>query len=183
MPVDGITDILRLITLASGEPVRRFPGKEEDMFVQGLMFSHVMFGVLAVLFGVALFTDTLNACEANRERIKKLSMAVAVFLVLSYLIGGYWYVVFYGAERDIIKAGQWAWAHSFFMEVKEHVFFVPLMLGIYAPIVAYRNDVCRDRGARKLLLAVSTLIILFGIFMEGAGGIISKGLSMGLMGR
>ena len=99
------------------------------MFVQGMMFSHVMFGVLGILCAVALFTDTLNACESNLERIKKLSMAVAVFLVLSYLIGGYWYVVFYGAERDIIKAGQWAWAHAFFMEVKEHVFFVPLMLG------------------------------------------------------
>jgi hypothetical protein len=153
------------------------------MFVQGLMLSHVMFGVLAILFGVALFTDTLNASEANRERMKKLSMAVAFFIVLSYLIGGYWYVVYYGPERDIIKAGQWAWAHTFFMEVKEHVFFVPLLLGIYLPIVVYRNDVCRDGKARKLLLTVSGLIVLLGIFMEGAGGIISKGLSMGWMGR
>jgi hypothetical protein len=157
--------------------------RREAMITQGLMMSHVVFGVLGILCGVAIFMDALNANERNLERIKKLSMAVAVFIILSYLIGGYWYVVFYGHDRDIIKAGQWPWAHNYFMEVKEHLFFIPLMLSIYLPVVAYRNDVLRDGNNRKLLLVISALIVLFGLFMEGAGGIISKGVTIGLMVR
>jgi hypothetical protein len=157
--------------------------RRETMFTQGLMMSHVVFGVLGILCGVAIFMDTLNANERNLERIKKLSMAVAIFIVLAYLIGGYWYVVFYGHDRDIIKAGQWPWAHNYFMEVKEHLFFIPLILSLYLPIVTYRNDVLRDENIRKLLLGISALIVLFGLFMEGAGGIISKGVTIGLMGR
>ena len=153
------------------------------MFVQGVMMSHVALGVVGILFAVALFMDVLNAHEGNIERIKKLSLAVAVFIVLAYIIGGYWYVVYYGHDRDIIKAGQWPWAHNFFMEVKEHVFFSVLLLAIYLPIAVYGYVPLADKPKRNLILGISALIVLLGFFMEGAGGIISKGVTMGLMGR
>lgn len=150
---------------------------------QSFMMSHVVFGVLGILFAVALFMDVLNASEKNAERSKKLSLAVSVCIVLSFLIGGYWYVVYYGHDRDIIKAGQWPWAHNYFMEVKEHVFFVILLLSIYLPIAVHRNVPLTDKKKRNLILGISALIILLGIFTEGAGGIISKGVTMGLVGR
>ncbi len=100
---------------------------------------HVALGVIGLMFAVALFVDVLNVNKGNFERIKKLSLAVAVLIVLAYIIGGYWYVVYYGHDRDIIKAGQWPWAHNYFMEVKEHLFFMMLLLGIYLPIAVYRN--------------------------------------------
>jgi hypothetical protein len=153
------------------------------MFLQGQMMLHVGFGVLGILLAVALFVDVLNVNERNIERIKKLSVAVAVLIVLSYLFGGYWYVVNYGHDRDIIKAGQWAWAHNYFMEVKEHIFFVMLMLSMYLPITVYRNAPLAEKKKRHLVLGVSALIVLIGLFMEGAGGIIGKGVTMGLMGR
>jgi hypothetical protein len=145
--------------------------------------SHVAFGVLGILLAVAVFMDVLNVNEGNAERIKKLSLAVAVFIVLSYLIGGYWYVVFYGHDRDIIKAGQWPWAHNYFMEVKEHIFFLILMLSIYLPIAVHGKTPLTNRNKRSLILGISLLIILIGMFAEGAGGIIGKGVTMGLMGR
>jgi hypothetical protein len=45
-------------------------------------------------------------------------------------MGEYWYVVYYGHDRDIIKAGQWPWARNNFMEVKEHLLFMMLLLGM-----------------------------------------------------
>jgi hypothetical protein len=147
------------------------------------MMTHVALGIMGILFAVAVFMDVLNANEGNTQRIEKLSLAVAVLIVLAYIIGGYWYVVYYGHDRDIIKAGAWPWAHNYFMEVKEHLFFIMLMLSIYLPIVAYRNNIAQDRGSRNLLLGISALIVLLGLFMEGAGGIISKGVTIGLMGR
>jgi predicted membrane channel-forming protein YqfA (hemolysin III family) len=144
---------------------------------------HVALGVIGIMFAVALFVDVLNVNEGNIERIKKLSLAVAVLIVLAYIIGGYWYVVYYGHDRDIIKAGQWPWAHNYFMEVKEHLFFVMLLLGIYLPIAVYRNAPLMEKEKRCLVLGICALIVVLGFFMEGAGGIIGKGVTMGLMGR
>jgi len=152
------------------------------MFVQGVMMGHVALGVLGILLAVALFMDVLNVSEKNIARIRKLSLAVSVLIILAYVVGGYWYVVYYGQDRDIIKAGQWAWAHNYFMEVKEHVFFMMLLLGIYLPIAVYRNLHPAEKKNRSLVLVVCALIILLGLFMEGAGGIIGKGLTMGLLG-
>ena len=153
------------------------------MFVQGVMMMHVALGVIGIMFAVALFVDVLNVNEGNIERIKKLSLAVAVLIVLAYIIGGYWYVVYYGHDRDIIKAGQWPWAHNYFMEVKEHLFFVMLLLGMYLPIAVYRNAPLMEKDKRCLVLGICALIVVLGFFMEGAGGIIGKGVTMGLMGR
>ena len=153
------------------------------MFVQGVMMMHVALGVIGIMFAVALFVDVLNVNEGNIERIKKLSLAVAVLIVLAYIIGGYWYVVYYGHDRDIIKAGQWPWAHNYFMEVKEHLFFVMLLLGMYLPIAVYRNAPLMEKEKRCLVLWICALIVVLGFFMEGAGGIIGKGVTMGLMGR
>ena len=153
------------------------------MFVQGVMMMHVALGVIGIMFAVALFVDVLNVNEENIGRIKKLSLAVAALIVLAYIIGGYWYVVYYGHDRDIIKAGQWPWAHNYFMEVKEHLFFVMLLLGIYLPIAVYRNAPLMEKDKRCLVLWICALIVVLGFFMEGAGGIIGKGVTMGLLGR
>jgi hypothetical protein len=150
------------------------------MLNQGIMMSHVMFGILGILFTVALFMDVLNASEKNFKRIKILSLAVAVLIFLTFVVGGYWYVVYYGADRDIIKAGNWPWAHNYFMEVKEHLFFAMLFLSTYLPIAVYRNIPLTNKKNKNLILVICALIILIGLFMEGAGGIISRGVTIGL---
>ena len=141
------------------------------MLNQSFMMLHVVLGVLGILFAVALFMDTLNVNEGHFERTKKISLAVAVC------------IVHYGHDRDIIKAGQWPWAHNYFMEVKEHLFFLILILSVYLPIAVYRNVPLTDKKKRNLILGISALIVLLGLFTEGAGGIISKGVTFGLMGR
>ncbi|MEQ8160334.1 MAG: hypothetical protein ABRQ33_04015, partial [Smithellaceae bacterium] len=108
------------------------------------------------------------------------SSAVAILIVLAFLIGGYWYVVYYGADREIIKAGKWPWAHNYFMEVKEHIFFSLLLLSIYLPIAVHGVMPLNNKKKKNLILGICALIILLGLFMEGAGGIISKGVTMGL---
>ena len=149
------------------------------MLNQGFMMLHALFGILGILFAVALFVDVLNAHEGNYGRIKKLSSVVAILIVLAFLIGGYWYVVYYGADREIIKAGNWPWAHNYFMEVKEHIFFSLLLLSIYLPIAVHGVMPLNSTKKKNLILGICALIILLGLFMEGAGGIIGKGVTMG----
>jgi len=151
------------------------------MPVEGILISHAAFGRLGILVSIWVFVEALNVSNSNKGRIKYASIAVAVFIWLSYLLGGYWYVAFYGVSKAIIKAGPWPWAHTFFMETKEHLFFIVLLLSTYLPIVAHENDLLAGRGARNLLLTVAGLIVLLGILLEGFGAMISLGVRRGLL--
>ena len=145
-----------------------------------ILMAHVLFGMLCIITAVWVFVDVLNASEANLGRIRTLSAAVAVFMWLAYLIGGYWYVVFYGADKAVILKGPWPFAHSFFMEMKEHVVIMLLLLTTFLPIVV-SNNIAANKAARKLALWVVGLIVLVGVAMDGAGAIIGIGVKVGLM--
>jgi hypothetical protein len=144
-----------------------------------ILFLHPTFGVLGIMASLWVFAETLNATEANRRRIWAGGVAVAVFLALTWAFGGYWYTHFYHTDKALIGTGPWPWAHSFFMETKEHLFFMPLILALYLPFVT-RLKLDRNRNARFMALAVTGLIILNGLAIEGAGAIISHGAKLAL---
>ena len=150
--------------------------------IQASVMVHVLFGVLGIMLAVALLVYVLNANEKNIPTIRCLSLWTALSICLSYVIGGWWYVVHYYPERDIIRAGAWKWAHTFFMEFKEHFFFALLLLSILLPIIAYRNDLTVLENRRFLLIVIS-LVILIGLVVDGSGAIISRGVIVGYMGR
>ncbi len=150
--------------------------------IQSSVMAHVFFGVLGILLALALLVYVINVNEKNISRIRSLSLYTAASLIISYIVGGWWYVVYYAPERDLIKAGSWKWAHNFFMEWKEHVFFALLFLGILLPIVAYRNDITAPEN-RRLMIILASLVVILGLAMDGSGGIISRGVIVGLLGR
>jgi len=145
-----------------------------------LLMAHVMLGVLSILASLWVFVDALNASEVNLARIRLLSRFVPVVMTVGFLIAGYWYVNLYPADKAIILKGPWPFAHDFFMETKEHLVLMLLLLTAYLPIVA-SADLVLNRNARKLTLCVSALIVLTGLVMEGEGGVISMGVRMGLL--
>jgi len=145
-----------------------------------LLLIHPALGGLAMLSALWVFVDTLNASEASLSRIKNISILCAVLMWLTYIIGGYWYVVYYAPDKAIIKAGPWPFAHSFFMETKEHVFLMLLLLATYLPIAASGNLVT-SKAARKVVLWVAGLIVPISLSMEGSGAIISIAVKIGLL--
>ena len=44
--------------------------------------------------------------DEKNQRTKKISMTVAMLNILACIIGGYWYVIYYCRDWNIIKAGQ-----------------------------------------------------------------------------
>jgi hypothetical protein len=145
-----------------------------------LLLVHPALGGLAMLSALWVFVDTLNVSEASLSRIKNISILCAVLMWLTYIIGGYWYVVYYAPDKAIIKAGPWPFAHGFFMETKEHVFLMLLLLATYLPIAASGNLVT-SKAARKVVLWVAGLIVPISLSMEGSGAIISIGVKIGLL--
>jgi len=137
-----------------------------------LLLLHPVIGGLAILAALWVFVDTLNASKSSAARIKNISILCAVLIWMTYFLGGYFYVVYYGVDKAIIKAGPWAFGHNFFMEVKEHLFLMLLILATYLPIAAH-SYLPTNKPARKLLLWVSGLIVPTGLAMEGSGAIIS----------
>jgi uncharacterized membrane protein YwaF len=145
-----------------------------------ILLAHVLFGVGCVITAVWVFVDVLNASVTNLKRIRCLSMASAVFMWLAFLIGGYWYVVFYPEDKGIILKGPWPFAHSYFMETKEHLVIMLLLLATYLPIAA-SNNLAANKEARRLVLWVAAFIPLLGLMMEGHGAIIAMGVKVALL--
>ena len=147
-----------------------------------VMMLHPTFGVLAIISSVWVFVETLNARQANVGRIRTASVITLILMWLAYIVAGYWYVVYYGGDKAIIKAGPWPFAHSFFMETKEHVFFMLLLLATLLPIVAF-GDILNKRATRVTVLWTSALVVLLSLVMEGAGAIISMGVKVALLAK
>jgi hypothetical protein len=98
----------------------------------------------------------------------------------AWILGGYWYVHFYPAEKAIILKGPWPFAHNLFMETKEHLFFITGLLSFYL-VIAVRDKIYASPAARKMVLSVSLLIVLTGLAVEGAGAIIDHGVKIALL--
>jgi hypothetical protein len=149
-------------------------------FPEVILMSHVGFGMLCIVASVWVFVDTLHASEANQARIRAMSLAVAVFMWLAYLIGGYWYLVHYATEKALILKGPWPFGHDFFMEMKEHVALTLLLLATYLPIAASSN-LFTNRSARSVVLLVAGLTALIAMAMDGSGAVIGVSAKLALL--
>ena len=147
-----------------------------------ILMAHVFFGVACIMAAVWVFVDALNASESNQKRISWISRAAALFMWVSFVIGGYWYVVFYPADKAIILKGPWPFAHEYFMETKEHLVIMLLLLASYLPI-ATSNNLAANKDARRLVLWVAGLIPLLGLMIEGHGAIIAMGVKLALLAK
>jgi hypothetical protein len=151
-------------------------------FSDVILMTHVLFGMLCIVTSVWVFVDVLHANEANQARIRTMSLAVALFMWLAYLIGGYWYVVFYSTDKALILKGPWPFAHNFFMEMKEHVALMLVLLATYLPIAASSN-LFSNKSARSVVLCVAGLIVLIGMALDGSGAIIGMGAKVALLAK
>ncbi|MBI1220795.1 MAG: hypothetical protein GC186_19890 [Rhodobacteraceae bacterium] len=149
-------------------------------FKDVLLFLHPTFGVLGLVAAVWVLVEALNASEANQRRIQIASIVVAVMFAATWFLAGWFYTVYYhSGDQALIAKGPAPWAHNFFMETKEHLFFAPLVLAFFLPIVA-RLKLWLNRPARNMVLVVTALIALQGLAIEGAGAIINWGAKAAL---
>ena len=145
-----------------------------------VLLAHAAFGVTGCLAALWVFIDTLNPRAGNAERIRSAALIAAVCIAAAWVCGGYWYVHFYPAEKTLILAGPWPFAHNLFMEIKEHLFFVTGILAFLLPI-ATRESLHTNTAARKLVLSVAALIVVTGMAIEGAGAVIDHGVKVALL--
>ena len=145
-----------------------------------ILLAHAAFGVSGCMAALWVFVETLHVRPANAARIQKAALVAAVCMAAAWICGGYWYVHFYPPEKMLILKGPWPFAHNFFMETKEHLFFITGLLAFLLPIIT-REKLYANSAARKLVLTVAALIAITGLAVEGAGALINHGVKVALL--
>jgi hypothetical protein len=145
-----------------------------------LLLAHATFGVIGCLAALWVFAEALGARPENIKRIRAAAVLTAASMVAAWVCGGYFYLYYYPAERALILKGPWPFAHSVFMETKEHLFFVTAVLALLLAIAA-REKIDSNVGARKLVLSIAGLVVITGLAIEGAGAVIDHGVKIALL--
>ena len=145
-----------------------------------ILLTHAGFGICGCLAALWVFVETLNARPENAARIRTFSLATALFIAAAGVCGGYFYLRYYPADKALILKGPWPFAHNIFMETKEHLFFITLILAFLLPLAA-RERLDANPGARRLALSVAALVAITGLALEGAGGVIDHGVKLSLL--
>lgn len=144
--------------------------------------AHVFTAIIAMLAATMMFGEALWGGSAKRMRTY--GIVLLIFIALTYVLAGWWYVIYYGADKAIIIAGEMAWAHTIVMETKEHIFvsgfwllIVLSLFGIYST-----DDMMQNENFKRTMALLAITGILGVIVLEAMGGIIVAGLKVGLLG-
>jgi hypothetical protein len=145
-----------------------------------ILLAHSTLGVFGTMGALWVFVAALNAREQNAARIRKAALLTSLCMSATWILGGYWYIHFYPSDRAMILKGPWPFAHTLFMETKEHLFYITLILSFYLPIAA-AEKLYANQAARKMVLCVAMLIVLSGLAIEGSGAVINHGVKVALL--
>jgi len=140
-----------------------------------LLTAHIILGVVGLIANYATLIALLKKSASKTFLVASATIA-AVSYVLSWLAGGYYYVLYYGdTVKPLIKEGVYPWAHLIFMEWKEHVFLMLPPAAVVLALVIWLSQRSESdaRLSRSLVFltatitVLATLITLSGIIISG----------------
>lgn len=138
----------------------------------GLHLGFAIIGIDAFLWLLGKYKDKRGT---QKYRASTAGIGVLSFIV-SWIIGGYYYVVYYGTQvKPIINSGSASWAHGIIMEAKEHIFLFIVPLAIVTMCTMLLTDEDIDRlGLRRTVLWLIGLVAGIGLTIGLMGFIISS---------
>lgn len=119
----------------------------------GLHLGFAILGIDALLW----LGGEILANPLGRKRIKFAAYLSLVSFIATWIVGGYYYVKYYGAiVKPGILAGAAPWAHRIAMEAKEHIFLflVPMVCVIVCAALLDRDDLAELKLKKPLLLLI-----------------------------
>jgi len=140
------------------------------MIVLFILIGHILLGLIGVLMSLAMLLALLGK-RYNRAFALYSAMAAFVSFMLSWLLGGWYYVTYYSSVvKSIIKSGPYPWAHLIAMEAKEHIFLMlPILTAIIMMFVWLNEGKPRSIGILVILNAIIAVSILMaGVVISGA---------------
>lgn len=133
------------------------------------LISHVLLGVIGMMTAYVVWRELLRV-QPHSTNLRRSSLATLLTWLGAWLTGGYYYVVYYGANvKPVIKSGQYAWAHGVFMEWKEHIFLFLPFLALVLWLAVRRESINSNRP----LVWLSGVTWFLALFITGAGILVS----------
>jgi hypothetical protein len=146
-----------------------------------VLVFHVLAGTLGSSAALWALVDLKNIQNGSAGRIAKACLAEFIFTLGSFAAGAWFYIFYYPEEKQIILNGPTPEAHTFFMEVKEHLFFILLLLSVYL-LTLTRNLAATTEPAKVRIIKVVLLsIFIMGFVMIAFGEFIDMGVKSGLL--
>ncbi|MBI5457169.1 hypothetical protein HY971_00395 [Candidatus Kaiserbacteria bacterium] len=138
-----------------------------------LLIIHVIGGVIAIGIHNVILMHLLKKTP-NYVFISRLAWSAVALFLLSWATSAYYYVMYYGtAVKPRILAGDAPFAHTFFMETKEHIF---LLLPFVAISIALCTSYLRanpDDGLRKSTAFLTLIALGIGVATAVSGMLVS----------
>ncbi len=145
-----------------------------------LIGLHLGFAIIGIDAFLWLLGETVSNSGTTRRRMTTAIIGLVGY-ALTWIIGGYYYVKFYGPlVKPIIKAGNAPWAHAIAMEAKEHIFLfaIPLAVTIYFISKIDANEL-KELGLRKGLIHLTAIAAALGLSLGLMGFVISAAARWG----
>lgn len=135
-----------------------------------LVGLHLGFAILGIDFMLWHLGELVAKSKAY-GRMKFVAWGSLASFILSWLIGGYYYVKFYGPlVKPEIKASSVPWVHDIVMEAKEHIFLflIPLAATIVV-FTMFKHEELEKLGLGKTsqMLVAMTAVIALGLGLMG----------------
>ena len=122
-----------------------------------VLFAHVIMGLAVIVMSVIILINS----KKKSKFVRHISLAVAVVSWIEIIPSAILYLLFYPATKTLIKAGAWPWAHSVIMETKEHW---GLLVPVIATVAAWLVLTGKIKDSRKWWMLLIALVTLIGIF-------------------
>lgn len=132
-----------------------------------VLYLHIIAGLSIIVLPIVMLLQ-----EKKSTWLKPLSAITAAISWLLLLPSGKLYLTFYPATKTLIKAGSWPWAHSIFMETKEHWGLLLPIIATTAAFLVYSDKFKESRKWWILLIILAALIGVMGriVTMGGMAG-------------
>jgi len=138
------------------------------------LILHIVLGLSAIAFSYLVLMHLLHR-NLELTFLKRISLAAFLLYLASWLTAGYYYVDFYGKSVKPLVVKSYPWAHSVFMESKEHIFlFLPaLSLVAYLIILFAGERLSADATLKRRVVWIAALTFLIGVYVTLSGVLVS----------
>jgi len=123
-----------------------------------MLYLHIIGGITVIVLSIII----LNNLKTKPKWLKQASLITAAISWIMIIPAGVLYRIFYPATKTLIKAGSWPWAHSIFMETKEHWgLLIPIIATVAAGLI-FSGKLKESKKWWILLIIVTILIGVMG---------------------
>lgn len=145
-----------------------------------LIGLHLVFAIIGIDAFLWLLGEVVLDAGSPRRRFVAAFIGFAGYL-LTWAVGGYYYVKFYGPlVKPVIKAGSAPWAHAIAMEAKEHIFLFSIPIAITILLLSRLSaDELKSLGLRERFVHLIAIAAGFGLSFGLMGFIISAAARWG----